>query len=60
MTKRDQVELIYLLEQFYNVLDCNCDCGKCKHAIKWGAQYSCPVLCCKTAVEEEFGLDVKP
>ena len=60
MTRHDQVELVHLLELFYNELDCNCDCSKCKNAIKWGAQYSCSVLCCKTAVEEEFGLDVKP
>lgn len=60
MTKRDQVELVHLLELFYNELGCNCECGKCEYAINFGRVYSCPVLWCKTAVEEEFGLDVKP
>lgn len=60
MTKRDQVELVHLLELFCSELNCNCDCTSCKYAIKWGKQYSCSIIYCKTAVEEEFGLDVKP
>lgn len=59
MTKRDQVELIRLLEAFYNELNCNFDCGKCEYSIRRGRDYTCPILCCKTAVEDKYEMRVK-
>lgn len=56
MKKREQKELINLLDSFSKNLDCNWNCGNCEYGILrgYGDSWSCPLDLVKDMIFQKF------